>query len=130
MTVSAEALAWRNGQGSGDLYAASDLRRPDKVKEVFAACKAAQGYITAEGWAFLFSIWQLEGLLELDLDTGWFYSGKTEERSAHLIYQSLMAGYNPLSGEKGDYESDSGLFLSLKGRKYKIDWDEIIAKGI
>ena len=71
----------------------------------------------------------MKGLLELDLDTGWFHSGKAEEHSAHLVYQSLMAGYNPLSGEKGDYESDSGLFLSLEGRKQKIDWDKIIGKG-
>ena len=129
MAVSGEVLAWRSGQGSGEMYTATELGRPDKVKEVFAACKEAQGYITAEGWSFLFRIWKMKGLLELDLDTGWFHSGKAEEHSAHLIYQSLMAGYNPLSGEKGDYESDSGLFLSLEGRKQKIDWDKIIGKG-
>lgn len=128
MAVSAEALAWRNEQGAGKLYTTADLKQADKVKEVFAACKAAQGYITAEGWAFLFSVWSLEGLLKIDRDTGWFRSGKEEEQSAQLIYQSLMAGYNPLSGEKGDYESDSGLFLSLEGRKYTINWDEILGK--
>lgn len=129
MEVSTEALAWRRGQGSGDLYTASDLRRPEKVKEIFAACKEAQGYITAEGWAFLFSIWELNSLLELDLDVGWFHSGKAEEHAAHLIYQSLMAGYNPLTREKGDYEADSGLFLSFEGKKHKIDWDEIMRQG-
>ena len=129
MAVSEEALAWRSGPGSGDLYSTADLRRPEKVKEIFVACKAAQGYITAEGWAFLFDVWQLKGLLDLDLDVGWFHSGSAEEHAAHLIYQSLMAGYNPLSKEKGDYDSDSGLFISLEGRKYKIDWDEIMRKG-
>lgn len=128
MAVSEEVLAWRSGQGSGDMYTGTDLGHADKVKEVFAACKAAQGYITAEGWRFLFNIWKMKGLLELDLETGWFHSGKAEEYAAHLIYQSLMAGYNPLSREKGDYEPDSGLFLSLEGRKHKIDWDEIIGK--
>lgn len=129
MEDSTEVLAWRKGQGSGDLYTASDLSRADQVKEVFAACKAAQGYITAEGWAFLFSVWHPEALLNLDLDIGWFHSGEAKEYAAHLIYQSLMAGYNPISGEKGDYDADMGLFLSLKGRKEKIDWDEIMRKG-
>lgn len=129
MEVSGETLAWRKGQGSGDLYTASELRRPEKVSELFAACKASQGYITADGWAFLFSNWQSCDLLELDLDTGWFHSGQAHEHTAHLLYQSLMAGYNPLSGEKGDYDPDSGLFLSLEGRKEKIDWDEVMRKG-
>lgn len=130
MADSEEALAWRKGQGSGDLYTASELKRADKVKEVFVACKAAEGYVTADGWAFLFSAWQADGLLELDLDVGWFHSGQAKEHTAHLIYQSLMAGYNPLSGEKGDYDADSGLFLSLEGRKEQIDWDEVMNKGI
>lgn len=129
MKTSTEPLAWRKSQGSEDLYTTSDLKDPEKVKEIFAACKQAQGYITANGWAFLFSSWNLKSLLELDLDTGWFHSGNVEESSAHLIYQSLMSGYNPTSGEKGDYDPDSGLFLSLKGRKEKIDWDKIIAEG-
>ena len=129
MAVSEEVLAWRSGEGSGELYAAADLRHPEKVKELFAACKEAQGYITADGWAFLFSRWNMKGLLELDQDTGWFHSGKAEEYFAHLIYQSLMAGYNPLSREKGDYDSDSGLFLSFEGRKHKVDWEDIIGKG-
>ena len=129
MAVSEEALAWRSGLGSGDLYSTADLRRAEKVKEIFVACKAARGYITAEGWAFLFDVWQLKELLELDLGVGWFHSGRTEEHAAHLIYQSLMAGYNPLSKEKGDYESDSGLFISLEGRKHTVDWDEIMGKG-
>jgi hypothetical protein len=130
MEVSGEVLAWRKGEGSGVLYTASDLRGPEKVKELFAACKEAEGYITGEGWAFLFSIWSLHTLLDLDLDVGWFHSGKAEEHAAHLVYQSLMAGYNPISREKGDYDADSGLFLSFEGRKEKIDWDEMMRKGI
>ena len=129
MEGSAEALAWCKGKGSGDLYSAADLRQEEKVKEIFAACKEAKGYITADGWAFLFSIWQMEDLLEMDLESGWFHSGKAEESSAHLIYQSLMAGYDPLSREKGDYDPDSGLFISLPGKKHKVDWDEIRGKG-
>lgn len=129
MADSAEALAWRSGKGKEVLYTAADLRDSEKVKDIFAAGKEGQGYITADGWAFLFKIWQMEDLLKIDQESGWFHSGKPEETSAHLIYQALMAGYNPLSGEKGDYEPDSGLFLSLEGRKYKIDWDEIIAGG-
>ena len=130
MEFSAEAVAWRNDQGSGELYSAADLKSPEKIKEIFAACKAAQGYITAEGWEQLFRFWSMKQLLEIDEGTDWFHSGKREENAAHLIYQSLMAGYNPLSREKGDYESDSGIFLPLDGRKCTIDWDEILDKGI
>lgn len=129
MRDSGEVLAWRSGQGAGEVYSAADLKQPGKVKAVFAAGKEAQGYITADGWAFLLSVWSIKDLLEMDRDSGWFHSGEEGESKAHLIYQSLMAGYNPLSREKGDYESDSGLFLSLGGRKYKIDWDEILGKG-
>lgn len=130
MTDSAEVLAWRRGQVSGDLYTAAVLEYPAKVQEIFAACKVAQGYITAGGWEFLFSRWQPDALLELDLEVGWFHSGKPEEQMAHLLYQSLMAGYNPLSSEQGDYDADSGLFLSHEGSKVKIDWDEVMRKGI
>lgn len=129
MTDSGEALAWRSGKDTEVLYTAADLKDPEIVKGVFAAGKVGQGYVTADGWAFLFKIWQMEDLLGIDRESGWFHSGKPEETAAHLIYQALMAGYNPLSGEKGDYEADSGLFLSLEGRKYKIDWDEIINPG-
>lgn len=129
MEESAEALAWRKGKESGDLYSAADLGQEEKVKEIFAACKEAEGYITADGWAFLFKIWQMEELLKIDRDSDWFYSGGVEDSAAHLIYQSLMAGYDPLSGEKGDYDPDSGLFISLEGKKHKVDWDEIRGKG-
>ena len=129
MKEAGEVLAWRSGAGIGKLYEASDLTKPEKLKELFAACKEAQGYITADGWAFLFRIWRLEELLEMDLDSGWFYSGGVEDSAAHLIYQSLMAGFDPLSGEKGDYDPDSGLFISLEGKKHKVDWDEIRGKG-
>lgn len=128
MPDSADVLAWRNDQGAGNLFTAADLKQADRVKEIFAACKEAQGYVTADGWAFLFSVWSMEKLLEIDGESGWFHSGKEKEPAAHLVYQSLMAGYNPLSGEKGDYEPDSGLFLSLEGRKHTIDWDEILGK--
>ena len=52
MAVSEEVLAWRSGQGSGEMYTSTDLSCADKVQEVFAACKAAQEDITAEGWSF------------------------------------------------------------------------------
>lgn len=130
MDLSTEAVAWRSYRGAGELYTAPDLKVPEKIKEVFSACKAAEGYITAAGWEQLFSFWNMEELLKMDQGIDWFHSGKPEESAAHLIYQSLMAGYNPISSEKGDYESESGIFLSLEGRKYTIDWDEILNKDL
>ena len=126
MEFSDKTLAWSSSIEGEEFYTASDLDQPDKIKQLFAACKESQGYITAEGWEYLFSIWDLKELLELDLKTKWFHSGKAEESPAHLVYQSLMAGYNPLSREKGDYESDSGLFISLEGKKSQVNWDKIL----
>lgn len=126
MKFSGKTLAWSSGIDSEEFYTAKDLGQTDKIKKIFAACKDSQGYITAEGWEFLFSMWDLKELLELDLETKWFHSGTAEESSAHLIYQSLMAGYNPICREKGDYESDSGLFISLEGKKSHVNWDKIL----
>lgn len=129
MTTSQEVLAWCNTNDSENFYSASDLKITDNVKEIFAACKASSGYVTAEGWKFLFQVWTLEEILTIDREVGWFHSGKIEETKAHLIYQSLMAGYNPISHEKGDYEADSGIFISLDGRKFHIDWTKFISEN-
>lgn len=129
MMTSQEVLAWGNKNDSENFYSASDLKIIDNVKEVFVACKASSGFITADGWELLFDLWTFAEILSIDKGVGWFHSGKMEENKAHLIYQSLMAGYNPLSHEKGDYEADSGIFISLNGKKSHIDWSKIISVG-
>ncbi|AHM60287.1 hypothetical protein D770_10150 [Flammeovirgaceae bacterium 311] len=121
-----EIVAWRkHPEPKGTIYSAGDLSRKEAVVALFVGSKASEAYINADGWQFLFEYYGIGGLHEIDTISGWLVVDDEGEWISRLVYFSLLAGYNPIDGEKGDYDPDSGKFISLEGFVKMIDWDAI-----
>lgn len=124
--MSKEILAWRkHPEPTGTIYTAAELKEKGAVMALFDASKTTEAYINAEGWRILFGHYGLEGLFEIDMISGWLGTNDEGEWIARLMYQALNAGYYPIDGVKGDYDPDSGKFISLDGYVKMIDWDSI-----
>jgi hypothetical protein len=118
-------FAWsKQPEPKGSLYSSKELSDKKSVVVLFHHCSISQGYITAEGWEFLFKHYEVEELISLALESGWLPENKAEHLSA-LVYQSLISGYNPIDKQKGDYDPESGIFLSLDGYKKIFEWDKL-----
>ncbi len=125
--MSTEILAWtKEPEPKGTLFTAQDLANRENVIALFWACKLNVGYITADGWEYLFHKYGLSELLHIDLDIKWFDSQDLKSQTCDLIYESLIAGYNPIHTQKGDYDTETRTFLNLDGTTQLIDWDKIV----
>ena len=109
-----ELLAWnRQPAPRGTPYFERDLRDPEKAVEVFAYAHLALARITREGWRFLWSYYGLGALLEINRCADWFDATDDEAAAAELVRESLVAGYDPVSGLFGDYSEESRTFELL-----------------
>lgn len=125
--MSTEILAWtKEPEPKGTLFTAQDLVNRENVIALFWACKLNIGYITALGWEYLFHKYGLSELLYIDLDIKWFDSQDLKSQTCDLIYESLIAGYNPIHAQKGDYDTETRTFLNLDGTTQLIDWDNLV----
>lgn len=121
-----EILAWRkHPEPTGTLYYSAVLAQKGAVMALFDACKTSEGYINAEGWQFLIEHYGFKGLYKIDSISQWMATADEGEWISRLVYQALNSGYNPIDKEKGDYDPDSGKFISLAGFVKMIDWDSI-----
>ena len=119
-------LAWKQKpEPKGVLYTSKELSDRQNVIDLFDACKHKTGYINAEGWQFLFLKYGLNELLIIDLDIKWFNSLDLKSHSCDMIYEAMIAGYNPINSEMGDYDDETKTFISLNGEKRFIDWDNL-----
>ncbi|MBW3545245.1 MAG: hypothetical protein KY428_06535 [Bacteroidetes bacterium] len=126
MPITNEILAWRkHPEPNGTLYSREELQKKEAVIGLFIACQESAGYINADGWHFLFCHYGFKGLYEIDAISQWLTTEEEGEWISRLVYQSLNAGYNPIDQEKGDYDPDSGKFISMAGFVKMIDWDSI-----
>lgn len=96
----------------GKSYSSVDLLNPSVVMEVFDYCQILLATILPKGWQFLFSNYTIEELFEIDKKSGWFQLCSIEEFKELLEYESLIAGYNPNTGEFGEYNEETGLLTS------------------
>lgn len=123
MSNEIQILAWKkHPEPNGVLYSSEDLLNEEAIIELFNSCEHSEAYITSDGWEFLFGEFGLKKLLEINMKSTWV---DHDAPIAGLIYQSLIAGYNPVQNEKGDYDPDTEFFLTLDGLKCKVDWNEI-----
>ncbi len=126
-----EILAWRKfPEPVGTLYTAADLMHKEAIIALFVASQTSEAYINADGWRLLFERYGFDGLYEIDAISQWLTTSDEGEWISRLVYQALNAGYNPIDKEKGDYDPDSGKFISLDGFVKMIDWDNIHALRI
>ena len=109
-----ELLAWNKTPAPrGTAYFERDFLDPDKAVEVFAYAHLSLARITREGWLFLWRHYGLEGLLEINRCAEWFDTSDDETVAAELFRESLTAGYDPVSGQFGDYSEDTKTFELL-----------------
>ena len=109
-----ELLAWyQNPAPRGTSYFEHNLRDPEKAVEVFAYAHLSLARITREGWRFLWFHYGLEGLLAVNRYAEWFGPGDDNAVAGELIRESLVAGYDPVSGFYGDYSEESRTFELL-----------------
>lgn len=116
-------LAWEKKADKDTTYTQVDLVNTTIVQNLFSACKHDKGYITADGWLFLFNHYGLNELLIIDLEVSWFDSSDLKNQKNSLIYHALMAGFNPFTNELGDYDTETTSFINLKGVKSSIVFD-------
>ncbi len=121
-----EILAWSNyPEPEGTNYNQNDLVSDTKVGLLFGYCKKQEAVILAKGWEFLVHEFGIVGLLKIDETTKWIKEEGLGEKICGVVFQSLIAGFNPIINEFGDYDESDQLFLLLDGSKVKIDWTEI-----
>jgi hypothetical protein len=112
-----ELLAWAqtNASGSprGTSYFCRELADAEKVVELFAYAHLSLARITREGWKFLWWNYGLDGLLEINRYAGWFDVEDDERAAADLVRESLVAGYDPVSGQYGEFSVESQSFELL-----------------
>ena len=109
-----DLLAWyQNPAPRGTSYFEHNLSDPEKAVEVFAYAHLSLARITREGWRFLWSYYGLDGLLEINRCAAWFDADDDEAAAAELVRESLVAGYDPVSGLLGDYSQATQTFELL-----------------
>ena len=109
-----ELLAWsRTPPPLGQRYFEPDLRDAEKAVEVLAYAHLSVARITREGWRFLWAYYGLDGLLALGRYAGWFDGDGDEAAAGDLVRESLLGGYDPVSGLFGDYSEQSRTFELL-----------------
>ena len=109
-----ELLAWyQNPAPRGTPYFDRDLSDPEKAVEVFAYAHLSLARITREGWRFLWLCYGLDGLLQINRHAGWFDAEDDEAAAGELVRESLMSGYDPVSGLYGDYSRETRTFELL-----------------
>ena len=121
-----QILAWSiEPVPDGIQYNAAMLGNQSDVEALFTYCKLDQGIILAEGWQFLFEQFGLNNLIDIDQKSHWLKHEDKGEWICKFVDQALMAGYNPVINEAGDYDPETGMFLLLDGQKTSVDWKAI-----
>ncbi|MCU0392448.1 MAG: hypothetical protein MUE81_15130, partial [Thermoflexibacter sp.] len=97
-----------------------DVLEESELVQLFQSCSSGAGYITSEGWQFLFLELGAETLLSIYQH---WVNGMAPMEG--LILLALKAGYHPIHNEYGDYDEAEGYFITLNGFKFRVDWEEI-----
>ena len=118
-----QPAAWQqHPEPKGTLYYPDDLAQAETVQKLFAACNNSGAYVTADGWQFLFRNYSLPELVQLSVAAGWVSTEADTNTLIHLVSQALLAGYDPLSNQQGDFDTETNEFISLSGNVSKINW--------
>ena len=110
-------LSWYAYAESGE---AGPARRPDipttaldnptRVSELFHDARRLDRELTPEGWKHLWSRYGLEGLIDLARGADFPPATPDDEVAEALMCESLAAGYDPVSGEFGEFDEQRRSF--------------------
>lgn len=118
--------AWqKHPEPKGTLYKLPDLAQPETVQQLFAGCHNSEAYITAGGWQFLFTNYSLQQLVQLCVAAGWQSTEENTPVLIHLVSQALLAGYDPTTNQLGDFDTETGEFISHSGNVSKVNWQSL-----
>lgn len=109
----AESGAARPGEPAEGPSIADELDNPERVIDLMNDARRLDSEVTPEGWRHLWSRYGLDGLIDLARAGGWPASTQDEEVADALVSESLAGGYDPVSGEFGEYDDDTGTFEVL-----------------
>lgn len=119
-------LAWyKYPLPKGTNYTKKDLLDRKNVVIVFDYCQIRLGVIFKEGWQFLFEHYKLEGILDIDKESGWLDDDDLGEWIVYIYYHSFIGGYDPIHKIFGKFDEKNGAFINEKGISKKIDWNAI-----
>ena len=100
----------------GTVYFARHLTDAETIVEVFTHATAGAARITREGWQYLWNTLGLTGLTAVARQGECFGESADDESIANeLVRQSMLAGYDPVSGFFGVYSEADNSF-ELAGR--------------
>ena len=121
-----EVLGWfKFPEPDGTKYGKEDFEEKDKIEELFKYCQQGLGVVKAQGWSFLIIEFGLEGIMEIDAQSKWMYEKDKGEWLRMIFLQCLTSGYDPQTGDFGDYDMESKNFYYEDGTGRLIDWDAI-----
>ena len=111
MVMRNDSLAWYSYPWpGGSRFYEQHLSDAELVAEIFSHAQAGAARITADGWKFLWTYYGLDGLIALARRGDCFDDASDREVTDQLIRQSMIAGYDPVSGFFGKYSEEANEF--------------------
>ena len=125
-----DILGWTSfPEPDGTSYFKEEFEDKDKLLELFNYCQQGLGFVRDKGWQFLVDEYGLEGVMELDAQSGWLKDKDQGEWLCNIFFQMLTSGYDPQTDDFGDYDTETKQFIYSNHTGRKVDWDEIKAFG-
>jgi hypothetical protein len=87
----------------GTSFYAADLSDPQSVVQLFKEASHFRTHITPQGWQFLWTEYDTQGLLEINARAAWIDGDSDHEIIEQLINRAMIAGYDPTAGRFRGY---------------------------
>jgi hypothetical protein len=124
--ASKEILGWfKFPEPDGTSLFQEEFTDKDKLLELFTYCQQGLGFVKDKGWKFLIEELGIEGVMELDAQSGWLKDADKGAWLSNIFYQVFTSGYDPQAGEFGEYDIETKQFIYNDNTGRKIDWQEI-----
>ena len=121
-----EIFAWHQEPApNGTLFYESDFEISTTVIQVFSKIKESEGYITPKGWQHLFEFHGVQNIFNYDCLAGWFDTENKTEWLNSFFLSALTSGFDPTANDFGDYDLETGEFITLQGSIAPINWKMI-----
>ena len=121
-----EIFGWfKFPEPEGTKYGQKEFEDKDKLLELFNYCQQGLGFVKDKGWQFLIVELGIQGILELDAQSGWLKSTDKGEWLSNVFFQIFTSGYDPQADDFGDYDIETKTFIYNDNTARKIDWDEV-----